>query len=163
MKLEGSCHCGAVRFTVNSRTPYPFNRCYCSKCRKLGGAGFNINIMGEYPTLEVTGEEKVRVYRSAKNHRDLYEEDGLGYSRRHFCEDCGTPLWIYNPRYPEFVYPFATAIDTPLPRAPSHVNHMLGYMPDWVQVPDGPEDASFEFYPDEGIEDWHRARGLYEE
>ena len=38
MKLEGSCHCKAVSFTVESRTPYPYNHCYCSKCRKAGGA-----------------------------------------------------------------------------------------------------------------------------
>ena len=127
MKLEGSCHCGAVTFTVNSRTPYPFNHCYCSKCRKTGGGGYSINIMGEYPTLEVTGEENISVYRSKNNHRGAYEADGLGFSRRHFCKTCGTPLWIYNPNYAEFVYPCATAIDTPLPRPEEMTHHMLGY------------------------------------
>ena len=34
MKLEGSCHCGAVRFSVESHEPVPFMRCYCSICRK---------------------------------------------------------------------------------------------------------------------------------
>ena len=48
MKLEGSCHCGAVHFTVESHTPYPFLRCYCSICRKTaGGGGYAINIMGD--------------------------------------------------------------------------------------------------------------------
>ncbi|WP_456298298.1 GFA family protein [Amphritea pacifica] len=37
MQLEGSCHCGSVRFTVNSSQPYPFNQCYCSICRKTAG------------------------------------------------------------------------------------------------------------------------------
>ena len=47
MKLEGSCHCRAVKFTVTSHTPYPYMRCYCSICRKTaGGGGFAINIMG---------------------------------------------------------------------------------------------------------------------
>jgi hypothetical protein len=27
MKLEGSCHCGAVRFAVEAPHPYPFNLC----------------------------------------------------------------------------------------------------------------------------------------
>ena len=39
MKLEGSCHCGAVRFTMESPAPYPYIRCYCSICRKTGGGG----------------------------------------------------------------------------------------------------------------------------
>lgn len=29
MKLEGSCHCRAVVFSVESAHPYPFNLCYC--------------------------------------------------------------------------------------------------------------------------------------
>lgn len=163
MKLEGSCHCGAVTFTVNSRTPYPFNRCYCSKCRKTGGGGYSINIMGEYGTLEVTGEENVTVYRSANNHRGAYDTDGLGFSRRHFCKVCGTTLWIYNPTYAEFVYPCATAIDTPLPRTDEISHNMLGYKPDWIPVPEGPEHAHNTYYPEGGIEQWHRDRGLYEE
>ena len=48
MKLKGSCHCGAVTFTLDSHTPQPFMRCYCSICRKTaGGGGYAINIMGD--------------------------------------------------------------------------------------------------------------------
>jgi hypothetical protein len=44
MRLEGSCHCGAVRFRVESHTPYPYMRCYCSICRKTqGGGGYAVN------------------------------------------------------------------------------------------------------------------------
>ena len=39
MLLEGSCHCGAIRFRVRSAHPYPFNLCYCNICRKTGGGG----------------------------------------------------------------------------------------------------------------------------
>lgn len=38
MRLEGSCHCSAVRFSLESVQPYPFMRCYCSICRKTAGA-----------------------------------------------------------------------------------------------------------------------------
>ena len=33
MLLEGSCHCGAIRFRVRSAHPYPFNLCYCRDLR----------------------------------------------------------------------------------------------------------------------------------
>ena len=164
MKLEGSCHCGAVTFSVTSHTPYPYNHCYCSKCRKTGGGGYAINIMGDADTLEVQGEDNISVYRSRNNHRGAYDEDGLGFSRRHFCKTCGSPLWIYNTQYPQWIYPVAASIDTPLPDAPARTHLMLGYKAPWIPVPPESEiDKHFEFYPDEGIEDWHRRRGLYEE
>ena len=44
MRLEGSCRCGAISFSVGSHTPYPYQRCYCSICRKnAGGGGYAIN------------------------------------------------------------------------------------------------------------------------
>ena len=56
MQLEGSCHCGAVRFSLHSTTPCPYMRCYCSICRKTaGGGGYAINIMGDYESLAITG------------------------------------------------------------------------------------------------------------
>lgn len=163
MKLDGSCHCGAVSYSVTSRTPYPFNRCHCSKCRKTGGSGFTVNIMADAETLKLEGSENITVYRSASNHRGAYEADGLGYSRKHFCRVCGSPLYIFNPEYPQWIYPCATSVDTELPAPPAVTNLMLGYKPSWVAVSDGPEDKHFEFYPDEGIEDWHRRRGLFED
>ena len=65
MQLDGSCHCGAVRFTLESPHPYPFNLCYCSICRKTSGAGgFAINISGAYETLAIEGRENLRVYQA---------------------------------------------------------------------------------------------------
>ena len=62
MQLAGSCHCGSVRFRVESHTPYPYMRCYCSICRKTqGGGGYAINIMGDAPTLRVRGAQDVGV------------------------------------------------------------------------------------------------------
>ena len=163
MKLEGSCHCGAVRFSVETHTPHPYQRCYCSICRKLaGGGGYAVNIMGEKQTLQVWGKEHLTVYRSAKNDRDRYEADGLGFSRRNFCAKCGTMLWNFNPNHPDWVYPFASAIDSPLPVPPEYNHIMLEHAVSWADVPNGPHDAHYAGYPDISIEDWHRKRALYE-
>ena len=65
MLLEGSCHCGVVRFRVESPEPYPFMCCYCSICRKTaGGGGYAINLGALSGTLEVEGEENVSIYRA---------------------------------------------------------------------------------------------------
>ena len=162
MKLEGSCHCGSVRFSVESDTPYPYNKCYCSICRKTGGGGgYAINIMGLADTLTVTGEENLSEYRSASNDRDDYGEDGRSKASRYFCSKCGSALWVHGTDYPDFVYPFASAIDTPLPEAPECTHLMMAHKAPWVTVNEGTQDAKFDLYPDTGIEQWHRQRGLF--
>lgn len=155
MKLEGSCSCGAVRFSVDTRTPVPFNLCYCSICRKTGGGGgYAINIMGLSDTLEVEGKENLSVYRAVMAGKE-------SECRRHFCSRCGSPLFLSDPRWPDWVYPMASAIDSDLPEAPERVHLMLGSKANWVPVPpEGATDTHFERYPAEGIEDWHKKRSL---
>jgi hypothetical protein len=125
MKLEGSCHCRAVRFTVVSHTPYPYMRCYCSICRKTaGGGGYAINIMGEAKSLSIRGKKNVTVFRA----RIRGKNDARGTlspGRRHFCAKCGSALWVWDPRWADWVYPFASAIDTPLPKPPEEQEIML--------------------------------------
>ena len=56
MKYEGSCHCGKVHFSVESKAPYPFMRCYCSICRKTAGSGgYAINLGARHDTLRIEG------------------------------------------------------------------------------------------------------------
>ena len=112
MQLEGSCHCGAVRFSVASHTPYPFMRCYCSICRKTaGGGGYAINIMGDAATLEVRGRAYVAVYRARVDGKGKRRSRSPG--QRHISAKCASALWNHDTRRPELVYPFASANDTP--------------------------------------------------
>jgi hypothetical protein len=160
MQLEGSCHCGSVRFTVRCPHPYPFNRCYCSICRKTaGGGGYAINIGGEHHSLKVEGVESVSAYQARiRNPQTGHFEQSPG--RRHFCKHCGSALWVWDPRWPELVHPFASAIDTELPVPPEHTHMMLGSKAGWVEVDAGPEDRCFDEYPDESLAEWHRRLGL---
>ena len=155
MKLEGSCHCGAVRFSLDSQAPYPYMRCYCSICRKTGGGGgYAINLMGDATTLTVEGEDSVTVYQVAG-------EDGPSPAHRHFCKHCGSALWVFDPGWPEMVHPFASAIDTALPEPPETAHILLDSKANWVVAPEGPGESHFAEYPDQSIEDWHRSRGLW--
>lgn len=159
MYLEGSCHCRAVRFSLECKHPYPFNLCYCSICRKTaGGGGFAINLGGDAASLQVQGREYERVY-----HAHLYDEDGRveqSPAERHFCGECGSALWLWDPRWPKLVHPFASAIDTPLPRPPERTHLMLGSKAPWVDVRADPPDKLFEEYPEESIAEWHERLGL---
>ncbi len=158
MKLEGSCHCGRVRFTCESSTPVPFMRCYCSICRKTAGTGgYAINLGADANSMQVTGREHLSIY-----HAEI-EEDGkrrTSSGQRHFCKHCGSALWLYDPDWPELIHPHASAIDTPLPVPPERVHILLDSKANWVQVPEGPNEKKFQHYPDESLADWHQRHGL---
>ena len=160
MLLEGSCHCRSVTFNVSSRHPYPFNLCYCSICRKTaGGGGYAINLGAEAATLQVTGSDHVKVYMARiRNPED--EEARQSVAERHFCGECGSALWVWDPRWPELLHPFASAIDSELPEPPERVHLMLDFRREWVPLTPGPGDRLCPRYPDESIAAWHERRGL---
>ena len=159
MMLEGSCHCGAVRFSLRSETPRPYMHCYCSICRKTaGGGGYAINLGGEAKTLSVRGKRHVRLYRAR------LEDGSESPAERRFCGRCGSALWVWDPRWPELIHPFASAIDSALPEPADRVHIMLGSKASWVAVPEsGPHDARFDEYPDRSVADWHKDHGVWEE
>lgn len=154
MKLDGSCHCGAVRFSLESAHPHPYNRCYCSICRKTqGGGGYAVNLGGVYDTLQVEGTQNVTVYQA---------ETGNGPSplKRHFCRKCGSSLWCYDDRWPDLVHPFASAIDTELREPPEYVHLMTDYKAPWCRIEGKPGDKAFPEYPEESLAAWHARHGL---
>ena len=156
MELKGSCHCKKVNFQVNSKHPYPFNFCYCSVCRKTaGGGGFAINLGGDASSLKVSGEGFITTY-SATLHGNKIKSP----CERRFCKICGSALWVWDPRWPELIHPFASAIDTPLPRPPSKTHLMLGSKKEWVQANISVLDLPFPEYPSQSIEEWHRKHDL---
>lgn len=160
MRLEGSCHCQSVRFSLDSAHPYPFNLCYCSICRKTAGAGgFAINLSGDYNTLQIEGRNSIRFYqaliRDANNAQPVQSQ-----AQRHFCGICGSALWLWDPSWPDLVHPHASAIDTKLPTPPERTHFMLKFKPAWAEVCAGPRDQQFDGYPEESIAQWHERLNL---
>lgn len=157
--LEGSCRCGAVTFSAQSNTPYPYQRCYCSICRKAGaGGGYAVNIMADHDTLKVAGSENLAIFTA-----EITDEDPprAGSCQRHFCRKCATMLWVWDENWPALMHPFASCIDTELPSPPELVHLMLGSKAPWVTPQVGANDKCFSRYPEQSIEDWHKSRGLW--
>ena len=75
-KYLGSCHCGSVRFEVDTVEPLgPYFRCNCSLCSRKGA------VMGEAATSAlsvVAGEDKLSVYTW-----------NTGEAKHFFCSICG--------------------------------------------------------------------------
>jgi hypothetical protein len=159
--LEGSCHCGSVRFRVESSTPYPYQACYCSICRKTaGGGGYAINLGADASTLEVEGRENLSVYNAKLYDRGEGGEAQASEAERNFCNACRSFLWLFSPSHPALLHPFALARDTPLPKPPERVRLMLNYAAPWCEIPENDNELLFSEYPAESLEEWHRRHGL---
>jgi len=157
MKLEGSCYCKAVTFTVEAYAPVPYMRCYCSICRKsAGGGGYAINLGAKADTLQVEGAENISMFHAVIDGRESSGE-------RRFCNRCGSALWVYDPSWPDLVHPFASAIDSPLPEPPENVHILLDSKASWVAVEGRPDDPRFAHYPDQSLQAWHKSHGLLDE
>ena len=152
MQLVGSCFCGAVQFTVESRTPYPYRRCYCARCRKTaGGTGAAANVLAQASTLRVEGAESLTEFAAPDT------------TRTRFCSRCGSALYLTIDAAPDYVYPFASAIDTPLPEPSERVLVFTLEAPAWARPPASPNDLSVERNTRESIDEWHRRHRLTED
>lgn len=160
MHLEGSCHCGAVRFSLEAHSPQPFMHCHCSICRKTaGGGGYAINLGGDAATLRVAGQQQVAIYHAVM--REPGQPDTRSPAGRHFCKLCGSALWLWDPRWPDLVHPHASAIDTPLPKPKEVVEAALEWVAPWVDVPRGKGHVHARHWPSESLDDWHKRHGVY--
>lgn len=159
MRLDGSCHCGAIHFLLESPAPYPYMHCHCTICRKTAGSGgYAINLGGLAASLKVRGKKHLSVYHA------VLREPGRRATRspagRHFCSLCGSALWLWDPRWPDLIHPHASAIDTPLPRPPEVVEAALDFAAPWVDVPRGKGHVACRLWPEESLHDWHRRHHL---
>ncbi len=158
MKLKGSCHCGKVKFTVESGEPVPFMRCYCSICRKTAGSGgYAINLGAIARTMRVRGKRFLGIYRARLRGRSGTR---LSTARRHFCTYCGSALWAWDPTWPDLIHPHAGAIDTRLPIPPGNVHCLVGSKAPWVKIEGNSRDPRFRNYPSMSLAQWHESKGL---
>jgi len=157
MHLKGSCHCGAVSFTCEAYAPVPYLRCYCSICRKTGGGGgFAINLGAGADSLVIEGADNIPVFHA-------FIDGKQSPAERRFCSKCGSALWVHDPRWPDLIHPFASAIDTELPVPAEQIHIMLDAKPGWVRIDDNDSEDRFDKYPSESLEDWHRRHGVLDQ
>ncbi|TFK62372.1 hypothetical protein BDN72DRAFT_890022 [Pluteus cervinus] len=158
VELQGSCHCGAVKFSLQSSTPVPYQLCCCSICRKVGGVGGSINLGGHSETLKVEGKEHVSVYKAVLDRGT--PDERIASSERNFCSKCSAMLWLYDSQWPELIHPFASAIDTELPVPEKLVCLKLDSKPEYVRLPEGPRDE-YEDYGPLSLELWHKTNKVF--
>jgi hypothetical protein len=101
--ITGGCLCKNVRFAYTG-TLGAAAYCHRSDCRKCTGSAFNVSVGVERAHFEITvGLPK-----------DFVKKGDSGNEHtRHFCPDCGSPLFTSSPRHPDRLYLKAGAFDDP--------------------------------------------------
>ena len=101
MKVNGGCHCGAIRFEVELGTaPVPALDCNCSVCRMTGF----LHLIVPHDRFElISGRDDLTSYRF-----------GTGTAEHLFCSRCGVKSF-YQPRsHPEAWSVNAKCLDEPV-------------------------------------------------
>jgi len=120
MGFKGSCFCNAVQFKVDS-APRAVVNCHCDFCRKHSGAAFSTYAVVPETALEITsGQDFIEAFLMKEN------------AHKHFCKQCGSPLFNMNARYPGFVMIYLGGItDTQdvVPTANIYCDSQLPWVP----------------------------------
>ena len=101
--LTGSCLCGAIRYSIDAEVK-ELRACHCRNCQKVSGAQGTVNAILPSSTLKITQGKPKRYTAVADSGRTLH---------RHFCAECGTPIYSQREANPEMVVVRAGAFDNP--------------------------------------------------
>jgi len=121
--ITGGCLCGAVRYEYDGETG-PANYCHCADCRRCTGSAFNIVVRIE-----------ARLFRLVSGNPTGFTKTGDSGNAltRHFCPECGSPLYTSSPRHPESYYLKAGCLDDPAVVRTTHQNWVTSRVP-WASI-----------------------------
>ena len=128
--LTGGCLCGATRYEYDGEAG-PANYCHCADCRKCTGSAFNIGVCIEARRLRILSG-------SPKSFKKL--GDSGNELTRHFCPECGSPLYTSSPQHPDIYYLKAGSLDDPTVVRAAHQSWVKSRVP-WASI--SPELPSF--------------------
>jgi hypothetical protein len=119
--MNGSCNCGAVRFTL-TETPAEPTACHCSQCRRQSGHYFaSANV--PKAAVQLLGAEHITWYRSSEK------------VRRGFCSRCGSALF-WEPVFHDWTSVALGALDRPTRlRLERHI--FVAHKGDYYDIADG--------------------------
>jgi hypothetical protein len=92
MKIDGTCHCGAVRYEAEIN-PDKVILCHCTDCQTMSGAPYRVNVPVLIEKFSVRCEPR------------RYIKIGSSGARiaTTFCETCGAPIYSCAADDPKYV------------------------------------------------------------
>ncbi|KAJ5334574.1 hypothetical protein N7452_006977 [Penicillium brevicompactum] len=105
MSYQGHCNCESIRITLPQQ---PANTviCHCDCCKRAGGSAFSLNYFVDEEDLTVEDTKS-----TLKIYEDKKSTSG-NIVKRHFCSDCGSPVFTKTPKAPGKAFLKAALFDT---------------------------------------------------
>ncbi len=122
MSVEGSCHCGAIRYAITA-APIGSMICHCQSCRRISGAPIVAWITVAPEAYAITQGQPARYASSPHIHRQ-------------FCAACGTHVAYTNANDPTYIDIATATLDDPNAFPPTH-HSWLSHDLNWVKFGDG--------------------------
>jgi len=101
-EMTGHCLCGNVSYRLESE-PFAQALCHCRDCQRQTGSAFSIVIGVPRDTFSVEGDTLASIETTGEVHGTP--------TRRHFCSNCGSPIFSVVDAQPEVVYVKAGTLD----------------------------------------------------
>src|SRR5690242_7381838 len=101
-ELTGRCLCGNVTYRIDGE-PFAQAVCHCADCQRQTGTAFSVVIGVPTPAFHVDGD----TLSSFATTGDLHGTP----TNRHFCSNCGSPIYSAVDAQPEVVYVKAGTLD----------------------------------------------------
>ena len=126
MSATEKCLCGKVTYRLASKS-LRLDVCHCKTCQRQAGASFIPFVAVPLTEVEVEGTPKV-----------FMDDDTVSGNTvaRHFCGDCGSPIYVVVARAPKTAYVTSGTLD--------HTDHLVpkchGWTStkhEWVTISDG--------------------------
>jgi len=101
-KLRGRCACKHLSYEVNGDI-LMVAHCHCRDCQRSSGAGS--------ATVFAVNRDKCRILGDSSSY--VYIGDSGGKVTRHFCPQCGAPLFTEAEALPDWIFLRAVSLDDP--------------------------------------------------
>src|SRR5262245_26013234 len=101
--FSGGCACGVIRYECSAEPITELN-CHCRDCQRASGSAYASVVVVPTPALTLLkGEPKYHAVKADNGHT----------SRRGFCAECGSPLFVKIDENPEVRVIQVASLDDP--------------------------------------------------
>ena len=125
-KIHGRCLCGHVVYEYTGSIG-PANYCHCDDCRRCTGSAFSVGVRFDLTEFRITAGSPRAFTKRGDSGNEL---------TRHFCPECGSPIFTSSPRHPDRVYVKAGTLDDPTIVVPTGQNWTQSAVP-WSHIDRG--------------------------
>jgi hypothetical protein len=101
--LQGGCLCGSVRYEC-AGDPGQASYCHCDDCKRATGGPYTVGVVVRAADLQILCGQVKGYTTTADSGRKI---------TRHFCPNCGSPLFTRGEKCPELVFLKAGSLDEP--------------------------------------------------